>query len=54
MDLWEWNEMMNVILIDVKEVREIIKNIVKRIDLFESVKFSEKIGVNVFYKCENF
>ncbi|MEE8086529.1 threonine/serine dehydratase, partial [Clostridioides difficile] len=45
--------MMNVTLTDVKEARETIKNIVKRTDLLESVKLSEKTGANVFYKCEN-
>lgn len=48
--------MMNVTLTDVKEARETIKNIVKRTDLLESVKLSEKqeqmcsINVRIFKK----
>ncbi|MCC0635506.1 MULTISPECIES: threonine ammonia-lyase [unclassified Clostridioides] len=45
--------MINVTLTDVKEARETIKDIVKKTDLLESVKLSEKTGANVFYKCEN-
>ncbi|MGO0905643.1 threonine ammonia-lyase [Clostridioides difficile] len=45
--------MIKVTLTDVKEARETIKDIVKKTDLLESVKLSEKTGANVFYKCEN-
>ncbi len=52
--------MMNVTLTDVKEARETIKNIVKRTDLLESVKLSEKqeqmcsINVRIFKKTGSF
>ncbi|MCC0630020.1 MULTISPECIES: threonine ammonia-lyase [unclassified Clostridioides] len=45
--------MINVTLTDVKKARETIKDIVKKTDLLESVKLSEKTGAKVFYKCEN-
>lgn len=38
---------------DVQEARETIKDIVKKTDLLESVKLSQKTGANVYYKCEN-
>jgi len=45
--------MNKVTLEDVKSARETIKDIVKKTDLLESVKLSEKTGSRVFYKCEN-
>ena len=38
---------------DVQQARETIKDIVKKTDLLESVKLSQKTGANVYYKCEN-
>lgn len=45
--------MNKVTLEDVKQARETIKDIVKKTDLLESVKLSEKTGSNIYYKCEN-
>ncbi|MDR0880675.1 MAG: threonine ammonia-lyase [Clostridioides sp.] len=45
--------MEKVTLQDVQTARETIKDIVKKTDLLESTKLSEKTGANVFYKCEN-
>ena len=38
---------------DVKEAREIIKEVALKTDLLENVRLSEKTGARVFYKCEN-
>ena len=45
--------MAKVTLEDVKKARETIKDIVKKTDVLESIKLSEKTGAHVFYKCEN-
>lgn len=45
--------MTRLTLQDVQEARETIKDIVKKTDLLESVKLSQKTGANVYYKCEN-
>ncbi|MDR1774113.1 MAG: threonine ammonia-lyase [Clostridioides sp.] len=47
------NTKNTVSLEDVKKAQETIKNIVKRTDLLESAKLSEKTGATVYYKCEN-
>ena len=45
---------MNILTLqDVQQARETIKDIVKKTDLLESVKLSQKTGANVYYKCEN-
>ena len=45
--------MERVTLEDVKEAREIIKEVALKTDLLENVRLSEKTGARVFYKCEN-
>ncbi len=45
--------MLQVTLEDVKQARETIKDIVKKTDVLESTKLSEKTGAHVYYKCEN-
>ncbi|MGL4796942.1 MAG: threonine ammonia-lyase [Paraclostridium sp.] len=45
--------MTRLTLQDVQQARETIKDIVKKTDLLESVKLSQKTGANVYYKCEN-
>jgi threonine dehydratase len=45
--------MTKLTLQDVQQARETIKDIVKKTDLLESVKLSQKTGANVYYKCEN-
>lgn len=45
--------MAKVTLEDVKKARETIKDIVKKTDVLESTKLSEKTGAHVYYKCEN-
>ncbi|MGL5716694.1 MAG: threonine ammonia-lyase [Paraclostridium sp.] len=45
--------MTRITLQDVQQARETIKDIVKKTDLLESVKLSQKTGANVYYKCEN-
>ena len=42
-----------ITLNDIKEAREVVKDIVKKTDLAESKKLSIYTGANVFYKCEN-
>ena len=45
--------MSKVTLNDVKKAKETIKGIVKETPILESKILSEKVGANVFYKCEN-
>ena len=45
--------MSKVTLKDIKNARETIKDIVKKTDLIESMKMSDFVNANVFYKCEN-
>ena len=45
--------MEKVTLDMIKQARETIKDIVKETPLLESVKMSEKVGANVYLKCEN-
>lgn len=45
--------MEKVTLEDVREAREVIKDIVLRTDILENVRLSEKTGAKIYYKCEN-
>ncbi|WP_455544377.1 threonine ammonia-lyase [Intestinibacter sp.] len=45
--------MVNVNLEDVKKAKEVLKSIVKETPLQESKTLSDRIGANVYYKCEN-
>lgn len=45
--------MMSIALKDIQDAKETIKNIVKKTDILESTKLSEKTGANIYYKCEN-
>ena len=45
--------MNKVTLKDIKNARETIEDIVRKTDLIESMKMSDIVNANVFYKCEN-
>ena len=45
--------MNKVTLKDIKNARETIEDIVRKTDLIESMKMSNIVNANVFYKCEN-
>lgn len=45
--------MERVTLEDIKQAREVIKDVVLRTDMLENIRLSEYTGAKVFYKCEN-
>lgn len=45
--------MTRVTLQDIIQAKETIKDIVRKTDLLESPRMSQKVGANIYFKCEN-
>lgn len=45
--------MTKITLDDIIQAKETIKDIVRQTDLLESPRMSQKVGANVYFKCEN-
>lgn len=45
--------MTNITLDDIVQAKDTIKDIVRQTDLLESPRMSQKVGANIFFKCEN-